>query len=49
MLIVGGALAFTAISVFFLWRFVATCRARLRQRRMRDAARETSVERIAAD
>jgi len=28
MLIVGGALALTAISVFFLWRFILTWRAR---------------------
>ena len=28
MLIVGGALALTAISVFILWRFILTWRAR---------------------
>jgi hypothetical protein len=49
MLIVGGALAFTAISAFFLWRFIVMCRARWRQRKLRNAARETSIERIAAE
>ena len=28
MLIVGGALAFTAISFFIFWRFILTWRAR---------------------
>jgi hypothetical protein len=49
MLVVGGALAVTAISVFFLWRFIVTCRARWRQRKLRNAARETSIERIGAE
>jgi hypothetical protein len=33
MVIVGGALAFTAISVFFLWRFILTCSALWRARK----------------
>jgi hypothetical protein len=49
MLIVGGALAFTAISVFFLWRFILTCRALWRERKTRAAAREKSVERVGAE
>jgi hypothetical protein len=49
MLIVGGASAFIAIAVFFLWRFFVTCRALWRRRRMRKVAREKSVERIAAE
>lgn len=49
MLVVGGALAVTAISVFFLWRFIVTFRARWRQRKLRNAARETSIERIGAE
>ena len=49
MLIVGGALAFTAIGVFFLWRFILTCRARWRERKTRAAAREKTHERVGAE
>jgi hypothetical protein len=49
MLIVGGVAAFSAISAFFLWRLIVIGRARLRQRRMRNAPREMSVEKIAAE
>jgi hypothetical protein len=33
MLIVGGALAFIAIGVFFAWRFIKRCQALWRERR----------------
>lgn len=49
MLIVGGALAFTAISVFFLWRFILTCRALWRERKTRAVAREKTHERVGAE
>jgi hypothetical protein len=51
MLIVGGALAFTAISVFFLWRFILTCRAlwRARKTKGRQVAKDNSdIEKVAA-
>jgi hypothetical protein len=50
MLIVGGALAVTAIGVFLLWRLVVTCRALWRERRLRQRAPERDVaERVAAE
>ncbi len=49
MLIVGGALAFTAIGVFLLWRIVLTCRALWRKRKTREAAREKIHERVGAE
>jgi hypothetical protein len=49
MLIVGGALAFTAIGVFFVWRFILACRARWRERKARAAARDKTHERVGAD
>ncbi|MFZ2017905.1 MAG: hypothetical protein WAU90_04410 [Methyloceanibacter sp.] len=49
MLIVGGALALTAIGVFFLWRFIVSCRALWRKRRRSAAAREKATERIGAE
>jgi hypothetical protein len=49
MLIVGGATALIAVAVFFSWRFIVTCRALWRRRRMRQVAREKAAERIAAE
>jgi hypothetical protein len=52
MLIVGGALAFTAISVFFLWHFILTCRGlwRARKAKSRRVAKDNSdIERVAAE
>ncbi len=50
MLIVGGALAVTAIGVFLLWRLALACRARWRERTLRRcAARAAAVERVAAE
>jgi len=49
MLIVGGVAAFSAIGAFFLWRLIAIWHARLRRRRIRNAAHGASVERIAAE
>ena len=52
MLIVGGALAFTAISVFIFWRFILTCRARWRARKAKGkhvAKDNSDIERVVAD
>jgi hypothetical protein len=49
MLIVGGALALTAIGVFFLCRFIVTCLSLWRKRKTRAAAREKASERIGAE
>ncbi|HZP08779.1 hypothetical protein [Methyloceanibacter sp.] len=50
MLIVGGALAVTAIGVFFLWRLVVKCRALWRERKLRQrAAHQEVAERVAAE
>jgi hypothetical protein len=47
MLIVGGALALTAIGVFLAYRFIVRCRALWRKRKIR--AREKTTERIGAE
>ena len=39
MVIVGGALAFTAIGVYFAWYFLKTGQARWRERAAEEAAR----------
>ena len=48
MLIVGGALALTAIGVFLVYRFIVRCRALWRKRKTR-VAREKATERIGAE
>jgi len=48
MLIVGGALALTAIGVFLAYRFIVGRRVLWRKRKTR-AAREKATERIGAE
>ena len=51
MVIVGGALAFTAIGVYFAWYFLKTGRARWRARAAKErlAAERLSDKRVAAE
>jgi hypothetical protein len=52
MLIVGGALAFTAIGVFFAYRFIQTCRALWRERKAkgRHVTKDKSdIEKVGAE
>jgi hypothetical protein len=49
MLIVGGALALTAIGVFLIYRFIVRCRALWRKRKTRVATREKATERIGVE
>jgi hypothetical protein len=47
MLIVGGALAVTAIGIFLLWRLTLKCRALWRERKLKQRVeREKIVERV---